>query len=211
MPKLKRLGPTVVLSVVLSAVITLFAGAAAQATPPKDAVVTPLARGSMGQLEAQHDGLELKRANGNADVALAKVTIEPGGSTGWHHHPGLTLVSVASGSVTEYHEDCGKSVLKAGEGFSEGTDEAHTVRNTGNVDAVLYATFIVPSSTTAEGLRIDDPQPENCDPMAATGGDRSSLAATGGASLAAPVALAVALAVAGGSAIGALTLGRLSA
>ena len=210
MTKLKRLGLIVILSVVLSAAITLFAGAAALATPPKDANVTPLARGSMGHLEAQHDGVELRRANGNADVAVAKVTIEPGGSTGWHHHPGLTLASIATGTVTEYHENCDKRVLKAGDGFFEGLDKAHLVRNTGNVDAVLYVTFIIPSSTSAEGLGIDDPQPENCDPMATTG-DGSSLAATGGASLAAPLALAAALVVAGGSALGALTLGRLSA
>ena len=163
MTKLKRLGPVVVLSVLLGAVIALLAGAAALATPPKDAVVTPLARASLGQLEAQHGDVELKRANGEADVAVAKVTLKPGGSTGWHHHPGVTLVSVASGTVTEYHEDCGKTVLKAGEGFFEGSDKPHTVQNTGSGDAVLYATFIVPSSTSTEGLRIDDPQPENCE------------------------------------------------
>ncbi len=43
MTKLKRLGPVVV----LGAVAALFAGAAL-ATPPKDAVVTLLARGSVG-------------------------------------------------------------------------------------------------------------------------------------------------------------------
>ena len=163
MTKLKRLGPVVALSVLLGAVIALLAGAAALATPPKDAVVTPLARASLGQLEAQHGDVELKRANGEADVAVAKVTLEPGGSTGWHHHPGVTLVSVASGTVTEYYEDCGKTVLKAGEGFFEGSDKPHTVQNTGSGDAVLYATLIVPSSTSTEGLRIDDPQPENCE------------------------------------------------
>jgi hypothetical protein len=49
---LKRLGPVVVLSVLLGALIALLAGAAALATPPTDAVVTPLARASLGQLEA---------------------------------------------------------------------------------------------------------------------------------------------------------------
>jgi quercetin dioxygenase-like cupin family protein len=158
MTQLKRLGPVVV----LSAVITLFAGAAL-ATPPEEAVVTLLARGSVGELDARHGDVEVKRENGDADVATFKVAIEPGGSSGWHHHPGVVLVSVASGSVTEYHEDCDKTVLEAGEGFSEGTDETHLVRNTGNDDAELYATFIVPSSTSEEELRVDDPQPEGCD------------------------------------------------
>ena len=206
MTKLKHVGPVVV----LSAVIALLAGAAALATPPTDAEVAPLARASLGQLDAQHDGVEVKSGNTNADVAVAEVTIAPGGSTGWHHHPGATLVSVASGTVTEYHEDCDKTVLKAGDGFIEGTDKSHVVQNESNADAVLYVTFIVPSDTSTEGLRVDDPQPENCDTQAAA--DGSVLAATGGPSLVAPVALAAALVAVGGSGIvGLLTLRRRSA
>jgi quercetin dioxygenase-like cupin family protein len=200
---LKRVGPVVV----LSAVITLFAGVAALATPPTDAVSTLLARGSLGQLEAQHDGVEVRRADGEADVAVLEVTLEPGGSTGWHHHPGVGLASVASGAVTEYGEKCDKTVLKAGEGFVESGDDPMLVHNQGNVDAVFYVTFIVPSGTSTEGLRIDDPQPENCDPLAAAG-DSSSLAATGGPALAAPFALAALVVVAGGSGVVALTRGR---
>jgi hypothetical protein len=37
------------------------------------------------------------------------------------------------------------------------------VRNEGDDDAVFYVTFIVSSSTSDEELRIDEPQPENCD------------------------------------------------
>jgi quercetin dioxygenase-like cupin family protein len=98
----------------------------------------------------------------SADIAIAKVVIEPGGSTGWHHHPGVTLVSVKSGTVTEYDVKCEKSVFTAGEGFVESNDEVQLVRNHRNVKAVLYATFIAPTSTSPEGLRIDDPQPKKC-------------------------------------------------
>jgi quercetin dioxygenase-like cupin family protein len=204
---LKRVGPIVV----LSAVIALLAGAPALATPPTDAVSTLLARGSLGQLEAQHDGVEVRRADGEADVAVFEVTLGPGGSTGWHHHPGVGLASVASGALTVYNEECDKTVYEAGEGFVESREEPMLVHNQGNVDAVFYITFIVSSGTSTEGLRIDDPQPENCDPLAAASGS-SSLAATGGPSLAAQFALAVALVlVAGGSGVVALTLVRRSA
>jgi quercetin dioxygenase-like cupin family protein len=157
MTQLKRLGPVVV----LSAVITLFAGAAL-ATPPTDAVVTLLARGSVGELDARHGDVEVKRANGDADVATLKVTLEPGGSAGWHHHPGVGLASMASGAGTFYNERCEKTVYKAGDGFHE-SHEPMLVRNEGDDDAVFYVTFIVPSSTSDEELRIDDPQPEDCD------------------------------------------------
>ena len=202
MTKLKHVGPVVV----LSAVITLLAGAAALATPPTDFVPEPLARGSLGQLDAQGDGVQVTTENTNADVAVSKVTIGPGGSSGWHHHPGVVLVSVASGTLTQYNEDCDKAVYATGEGFTESGDHPGIVQNEGNADVVVYVTFIVPSDTPSDGLLIDDPQPENCDPQAAA--DGSSLAATGGPSLAPAFALAALVVVAGGSGVVALTRGR---
>jgi quercetin dioxygenase-like cupin family protein len=203
MTKLKHVGPVVL----LSAVITLFAGVAALATPPTDFVPEPLARGSLGQLDAQHDGVEVRSENTNADVAVSKVTIGPGGSSGWHHHPGVVLVSVASGTLTRYTHNCDKTVYTAGEGFTESDDHPATVQNEGNADVVVYVTYIVPSDTPSEGLLIDDPQPENCDLQAAADGS-TSLASTGGPSLAAPFALAALVVVAGGSGVVALTRGR---
>jgi quercetin dioxygenase-like cupin family protein len=125
--------------------------------------VTPLSRGTLGELKAENDGITVESVPGSADIVTLKVVIKPGGSTGWHHHPGVTLVSVASGTATEYRADCEKTVLKAGDGFFEGTDEPHVVRNEGNVDAVLYPTFVIPTETSPEKLTIVHPQPKNCD------------------------------------------------
>ncbi len=150
---LMAVGVTVLLALVVGAAL---------ATPPKDATVTPLTRATLGNFEAKSDGIEVESEQRSADIAIAKVVIEPGGSSGWHHHPGVTLVSVASGTVTEYDNKCEKSVHKAGEGFVESNDAGQVVRNKGNVNAVLYATFLVPTNTTDEGLRIDEPKPSNC-------------------------------------------------
>ena len=135
----------------------------ALATPPRGQTATPLTRATLGIFEAEGDGIEVESQRRSADVAIAKVVLEPGGSTGWHHHPGVTLVSVASGTVAEYDAKCEKTIFTAGEGFVESRDEVHLVRNHRNIDAVLYATFIVPTRTPPEGLRIDEPQPRNCD------------------------------------------------
>ena len=124
---------------------------------------TPLSRGTLGEVKAENDGITVESGSGSADIVTVKVVIKPGGSTGWHHHPGVTLVSVASGTATEYRADCEKTVLKAGDGFFEGTDEPHVVRNEGNVDAVLYPTFLIPTETSPEKLTIAHPQPKNCD------------------------------------------------
>jgi quercetin dioxygenase-like cupin family protein len=135
---------------------------------PKDesetpVTATPLSRGTLGVVKAEHDGITVESGPGSADVVTVKVVIKPGGSTGWHHHPGVTLVSVASGTATQYHEDCHKTVLKAGDGFFESAGEPHVVRNEANADAVLYPTFVIPTETASEKLTIPDAQPKNCD------------------------------------------------
>jgi quercetin dioxygenase-like cupin family protein len=142
-------------------VLALVVGAAL-ATPPSGATTTLLTRATLGKFESQGDGIKVTSQQRSADLAIAKVVIEPGGSTGWHHHPGVGPASVASGAVTFYDEKCEKTVYKAGEGFFESHDEPMLVRNRGNVDAVFYVAFIVPTSTPPEGLRIDDPQPKGC-------------------------------------------------
>jgi len=142
-------------------VLAVFVGAAL-ATTPKGVTPTPLTRATLGKFEAHNDGIEVESQRTSADFALAKVVIEPGGSTGWHHHPGVALVSVNSGAVTEYDKNCHKSVFKAGEGFFETNGEVHVVRNKGKANAVLYVTFIAPTKTPADGLLIDDPKPKGC-------------------------------------------------
>ena len=152
---------TLLLMAVAVTVLAVFVGAAL-ATTPKGVTPTPLTRATLGKFEAHNDGIEVESQRTSADFALAKVVIEPGGSTGWHHHPGVALVSVNSGAVTEYDKNCHKSVFKAGEGFFETNGEVHVVRNKGKANAVLYVTFIAPTKTPADGLLIDDPKPKGC-------------------------------------------------
>jgi quercetin dioxygenase-like cupin family protein len=136
---------------------------AALATPSSGVTGTLITRATLGKFEAKNDGIVVESERRSADVALIKVVIEPGGSTGWHHSTGVVPVSIASGTVTEHDKKCHKTVYKAGEGFVESHDRVHLVRNEGNVDAVLYATFIIPTKTPPEGLVIDEPQPKSCD------------------------------------------------
>ena len=158
---MKRATLLVTVGVTVLALLALLVGAAL-ATTPKGVTPTPLTRATLGKFEAENKGIEVESQRTSADFALAKVVIEPGGTTGWHHHPGVALVSVNSGAVTEYDKNCDKSVYKAGEGFVESNGEVHVVRNRGNANAVLYVTFIVPTKTPADGLVILDPKPKGC-------------------------------------------------
>jgi quercetin dioxygenase-like cupin family protein len=150
---------------VLSVAVVALAGAAL-ATAPTDFTINVLARGSAGRLHAEHDGIRLTSRHGvSADVAVATITIAPGGSSGWHHHPGLVVVVVQSGTVTFYNKNCRPEVHPAGTTFIESSDSPGLAKNTATATAVVEDTFIVPARkplAPPTPLRIDDPQPKRC-------------------------------------------------
>ena len=156
---------TILLVALGVAVLALVVGTAALATPPRGQTVIPVTKATLGTFDAEGAGIEVESQRRSADIAIAKVVLEPGGSTGWHHIPGVTLVSVASGTVAVYDVKCEKTVFTAGKGFIEDRNQSHVLRNHGNVDAVLYTTLIAPTKLLKlpfEELRMDDPKPKNC-------------------------------------------------
>jgi quercetin dioxygenase-like cupin family protein len=156
---------THILIALVSVAVVALAGAAL-ATPPTGFTTNVLARGTAADLHARHDGIRVSsRHGGPADVAVATVTIDPGGSSGWHHHPGIVVVVVRSGTLTFYDKNCRGDVHQAGETFIESSDSPGLAKNTGTGTVVIEATFIVPASTPSTPptpLRIDDPQPKRC-------------------------------------------------
>jgi quercetin dioxygenase-like cupin family protein len=82
---------------------------------------------------------------GDTDVYVVRVTFVPGGSTGWHTHPGPSLITVVSGTLTAYDSSCTPHVYNAGECFVDDGDHIHLVRNEGSVPAVDIATQLVPA------------------------------------------------------------------
>lgn len=94
------------------------------------------------------------------DIVTATSTFDPLGTAGWHAHPGIVLVSVLSGSVTVYNEDCEATVQDAGSAFVESGSDAGLVRNESTTTpAVVYVTYIVPKGTLNTALRIDKSNP----------------------------------------------------
>jgi len=94
-----------------------------------------------------------------SDVYVVYNKIAPGGHTGWHSHPGPSIVSVVSGNATEYRSDEADGVVHvAGTAFvDEGGDHAHIIVNEGDTDLVLVAFQILPRGAPR---RIDEPAPE---------------------------------------------------
>ncbi len=92
-------------------------------------------------------------------------TVQPGGSSGWHTHPGATLVAVAQGEGTLYRvvgSDCQATKIGVGTGFAQMPTELHMVRNEGTDPFVVYTFYVLPHGTPNTGIRIDQPQPAAC-------------------------------------------------
>lgn len=152
----------------------------AGATPPVGFAGTVLAKSTFEEIQVntlrhEDDDAVLNQmvhlvkiqAKDPSDVYVVQNTISvqvaaansPVPTSGWHSHPGPSIVLVKTGTVTVYHSDdptCAPTAYTAGSGFiDEGGDHAHLVRNEGLVPVLLYATQIVPAGTL--NRRIDVP------------------------------------------------------
>ena len=148
------------------AIVTALAVVGTALATPGSVAVTTFVRATIdankphGGVKA-YSGDDVKlHTTGATDVAVQMITSPPGGSSGWHSHPGVVLVAVQSGTVTLYDAHCNTTQYGPGEAFVEVGDHALLVRNNTTSNAVLYVTLIVPKS--APLLRIDKPQPATC-------------------------------------------------
>ncbi len=143
-----------------------------QATPPAGVVGTPLVRGSFTDDVSATFTVKLaaggprtvSMAKDASQVAFQEFTFDPGGSTGWHSHPGPVIVLVKSGSLTYYTgSGCEGRTYPAGTAFVDSGDgNPHLARNESGVTtqtSVVYYGVPVGSSP-----RIDESAPESCDP-----------------------------------------------
>jgi quercetin dioxygenase-like cupin family protein len=151
--------------VAVGAVLGLIGGAAL-ATP----VMNATAETARGPLVDRPLAVNWKFAPGNrvklqtkgdVEIAFQRIVIQPGGTLGWHSHPGPTVVTVRAGTLSFYHaEACTQEIEYAtGQSFSNLPDEIHLARNEGTTEVVLFAVYFVPLASPPVGLRIDQPSP----------------------------------------------------
>jgi len=92
------------------------------------------------------------------DYITREITVQPGGSTGWHYHDGRVFGVVREGTLTRTMKDC--SVVASPEGAAvtedSGSDHTHIGRNLGPGPLVLSVDYIQPAGTP---LAVDVPDP----------------------------------------------------
>ena len=95
------------------------------------------------------------------DVRIQRLVFDAGGFSGWHHHPGIILVSVESGAVTLWNSDCSSTTygpgLPDGAVFVEGGDDP--VQATSAIGATAYVTYVAPNANPPLFRIEDDPPP----------------------------------------------------
>ena len=103
------------------------------------------------------------QTKGATDFSVQKIVFQPGGRSGWHHHPGIVIVAVESGQVTFTHSDCSSKTygpgLPNGAVFVEGGDDPGQASST--TGATVYATFVAPSADPPV-FRINDHEGPIC-------------------------------------------------
>ena len=78
----------------------------------------------------------------NMEVTMAKVTLQPGKSTGWHKHNFAVFAYIAKGHLTVNFEN-GKTLQFAeNSSIAEVVNTYHNGTNNGNEDAVLYVYYL---------------------------------------------------------------------
>jgi quercetin dioxygenase-like cupin family protein len=93
------------------------------------------------------------------DYVTKQITIAPGGSTGWHWHPGRVFGVIREGTLTHDMANCAEDgSYPAGSPVTEGTgpDNVHIGRNIGPDPVVMWVSYIVPAGRP---LSNDVPNP----------------------------------------------------
>jgi quercetin dioxygenase-like cupin family protein len=160
-------GAFVTLSV--AAALTLLAGAAL-ATPSSNIVsATVVARASFVdpvdlKFKIKEKRQEVLHAPELLETVMQQIIIGPGGTTGWHSHPGPVVVLIKTGELTFYSSEdltCTPRTYSAGQAFIDpGQGHVHLARNVTGQNVELWATYFdVP---VGGAFRIDAPSPGNC-------------------------------------------------
>lgn len=144
----------------LAIALTIVFAGTALATPAANFVGTLTSRATLGDDVHFNTGAVKFQTKGPVDFITATVNIAAGGTSGWHSHPGVVLVSVVAGSLTFYDATCVASVHPAGTSFVESGDVPGLVRNeSATVAAQVFATYLVPAGTPNWALRVDADNP----------------------------------------------------
>ncbi|WP_205480490.1 hypothetical protein [Sphingomonas arenae] len=155
---------------VAAAALALFPAMPAAATPASGFTAVQQWKGTFPELMLKADKEQVRsdkwdlmlKTTGTTDLWVVRNAVAVGGQSGWHMHPGPSLITVTVGSITAYDSDdplCSPKVYSAGQTFLDSGAHAHLLKNESGAAAETVAVQFLPEGA---GRRIDAPQPNNC-------------------------------------------------
>ncbi len=118
----------------------------AAATPPSGVDVQTLSQNVV-------DGTE---------YVVTRITVAPGGGTGWHYHPGEVFGYISEGAMTHYDGGCAiDAVYPTGAPVKEGVGPGfvHNGRNEGSTPLVMEVVYVNPAGAPRS---VEVPEPAGC-------------------------------------------------
>ena len=89
------------LAITFVLMVAVIGAGTATATPPSGLTSELLARGAAGNFSIKGENFDLTiKAKDATDLAMVKATLTANGFTGWHEHPGPSVVLVKQGTLT---------------------------------------------------------------------------------------------------------------
>ena len=142
--------------------------APAAAFPPQGLSFTVLSKGTLTEpVDIATDG--------PSELSTTRLTVEPGGSTGWHSYAGPSFAAVTRGEMTMVEVNqgqCSQASVVAGLAVFAPAGQQQELRNDTPLPLEVYITKILPAGAASATAQ---PAPSEC-------GDRGAVAADGGAS-----------------------------
>jgi len=156
-----------IFAVVVGLVSLAVYAAGALATDPSGFTAAQQWKGVFGEMDVHvvdmPDWQVKLKTKGVSDVYVTRNAIDPGGQSGWHTHPGPSLIIVTVGEIMAYDGDdptCTPKRYRVGEGFVDpGDGHVHLLRNETAAPAETVAVQFLPHGATR---RISAPAPGNC-------------------------------------------------
>lgn len=150
---------------------SLTAGSA-MATPGSGFGPSPIVNGHFGQLDVKTEGDKvgkwgmILKTKDDTDVGADRLTVQPGGYSGWHSHPSAVYVTVTQGSIAWIDGSdplCTSHTYSAGQSFIEGAGRIHNAKNASESSAAEFVAVVIkPAGFVGPAFRLDEAKPSNC-------------------------------------------------
>ena len=141
-------------------VITAMTASPVIASPPSGLTTTNFVTADLDPADHINSDRIKFQTKGPTDIRMQKLEFAAGGATGWHHHPGMVIVAVASGTIEVWDTSCGKTAYGPGSPngsvFIEALPHAHQATSTNG--ATIYVTYVVPNASPPT-FRVEEQVP----------------------------------------------------